>query len=201
VVKITRGFRGKGANRDAQLPPGQHITGDFPVMLAEAAPHIDPATWTFAIDGKVDRPKTWTWDEIRALPASSYTGDIHCVTSWSKRGVTFAGVSVDTLLDAVGVKPEASHVLAFSHTGYTTNVTISDVTNGRAWVVWDYGGEPLERAHGGPARLLIPHLYFWKSAKFIAGLHILDHDEHGFWEQRGYHDRADPWLEQRYQGD
>ncbi len=203
MSRFTRGFSGRGrANRDPRLPPGQYDTGNsWPVLTAEVTPRLDTATWTFRIEGLVDRPTTWTWDEIHALPPSSYSGDIHCVTTWSKLGVTFNGVSVDTLLDAAGVQPSATHVLAFSHTAYTTNLPLADVTNGKAWVVWDYEGRPLEAQHGGPARLLVPHLYFWKSAKFVAGLRVLDHDEPGFWEQNGYHDRGDPWLEQRYQGD
>ena len=143
----------------------------------------------------------WTWDEIHALPDDAYSGDIHCVTTWSKLGVNFAGVSVDTLLAAARPRPEATHVMAFSHTGYTTNLPLPDVTGGRAWVVWEYEGQPLPVEHGGPARLLVPHLYFWKSAKWVAGLTLMDHDEHGFWERNGYHDLGDPWREQRYQGD
>jgi DMSO/TMAO reductase YedYZ molybdopterin-dependent catalytic subunit len=115
--------------------------------------------------------------------------------------MTFAGVSVDRLLAAAGPLPTATHVLARSHTGYTTNLPLGDVTGGRAWVVWDAEGRPLQREHGGPARLLVPHLYFWKSAKWVSGLGLLDHDVQGFWERNGYHDRGDPWLEQRYQGD
>jgi DMSO/TMAO reductase YedYZ molybdopterin-dependent catalytic subunit len=201
--RFTRGFAGRGrTERDARLPPGQYDTGNnWPVLTAEVTPHLDLATWTFKIEGLVDRPTTWTWDEIHALPPSSYAGDIHCVTTWSKFDTHFTGVSVDTLLEAVGVQPSATHVLAFSHTAYTTNLPLEHVTNGQAWIVWEYEGKPLEPAHGGPARLLVPHLYFWKSAKFIAGLRVLDHDEHGFWEQNGYHDLGDPWLEQRYQGD
>jgi DMSO/TMAO reductase YedYZ molybdopterin-dependent catalytic subunit len=199
----TRGFLGRGrAARDPRLPPGQYDTGrQWPVLTAEATPKLDTASWTFTIEGLVDRTVTWTWDEIHALPPSSYTGDIHCVTTWSKLGMTFTGVSIDTLLEAARPKPAASHVLAFCHTGYTTNVPLADVTGGRAWVAWEVDGKPLPRQHGGPARLVVPHLYFWKSAKFVAGLRVLDHDEPGFWEQNGYHDRGDPWLEQRYQGD
>jgi DMSO/TMAO reductase YedYZ molybdopterin-dependent catalytic subunit len=198
----TRGFLGRARSHDERLPPGQYDVGaGWPVLTAEVTPRIDLAKWTFRVEGLVARPMTWTWDEIHALPSSTYSGDIHCVTTWSKLGVNFTGVSVDTLLDAVGVAPEATHVLAFSHTPYTTNLPLADVTGGKAWVVWDFDGRPLEPQHGGPARLLVPHLYFWKSAKFIAGLRILDHDEPGFWEQNGYHDRGDPWLEQRYQGD
>ncbi len=199
----TRGFLGRGrAGRDPRLPPGQYDTArQWPVLTAEATPKLDTAAWTFAIEGLVDRPMSWTWDEMHALPPSTYSGDIHCVTTWSKLGMTFTGVSIDTLLEAAGPKPAATHVLAFCHTGYTTNLPLADVTGGRAWVAWEVDGHPLPRQHGGPARLLVPHLYFWKSAKWIVGLRVLDHDERGFWEQNGYHDRGDPWLEQRYQGD
>jgi DMSO/TMAO reductase YedYZ molybdopterin-dependent catalytic subunit len=202
MAKFTRGFTGRSRERDQRLPPGQYDTGDdWPVLTAEVTPQLDLDTWTFSIEGYVDRIVTWTWDELQALPHSTYNGDIHCVTTWSKLGVSFTGVSVDTLLAAAGPKPNATHVLAVSHTGYTTNLPLADVTDGKAWVVWDFGGRPLQVDHGGPARLLVPHLYFWKSAKWIAGLQLLDHDEPGFWERNGYHDRGDPWLEQRYQGD
>ena len=201
-VKLTRGFSSRGKERDPRLPPGQYDTGKrWPVLTAEVTPKLDTATWTFTIEGLVEQVSTWTWDEIHALPPSTFHGDIHCVTTWSKFDTTFAGVSVDTLLEVARPLPTATHVLAFSHTGYTTNLPLADVTGGKAWVVWDFDGQPLERQHGGPARLLVPHLYFWKSAKFVAGLRVLDHDEPGFWERNGYHDRGDPWLEQRYQGD
>jgi DMSO/TMAO reductase YedYZ molybdopterin-dependent catalytic subunit len=203
MAKLTRGFLGRGREaRDPRLPPGQYDIGDgWPVLTAEVTPHLDAAGWTFTVEGLVDRPTTWTWDEIHALEPSSYSGDIHCVTTWSKLGVSFSGVSVDSLLDNAGVQLGASHVLAFSHTGYTTNLPLADVTSGKAWVVWEFEGKALPDAHGGPARLLVPHLYFWKSAKWVAGLRVLDHDEPGFWERNGYHDRGDPWLEQRYEGD
>ncbi len=199
----TRGFLGRAhKERDPRLPPGQYDTGkQWPVLTAEATPKLDTASWSFTVEGLVDRTVTWTWDEIHALPPSTYSGDIHCVTTWSKLGITFTGVSVDTLLAAAGPQPAATHVLAFSHSGYTTNLPLADVTGGKAWVAWEVDGQPLPRQHGGPARLVVPHLYFWKSAKFVAGLRVLDHDEPGFWEQNGYHDRGDPWLEQRYQGD
>jgi len=190
------------AGRDPRLPPGQYDIGPaWPVLTAEATPKLATASWTFAIEGLVRQPVTWTWDEIHALPAAIYEGDIHCVTTWSKFGVTFGGVSVDTLLAEAEPLPTASYVIAFSHTGYTTNLPLEDMTGGKAWVVWEYEGRPLPADHGGPARLLVPHLYFWKSAKWVAGLRLLDHDEPGFWEVNGYHDRGDPWLEQRYQGD
>jgi DMSO/TMAO reductase YedYZ molybdopterin-dependent catalytic subunit len=199
----TRGFFGRRhGERDPRLPPGQYDTGNsWPVLTAEVTPRLDTATWTFTVDGLVAKPTTWTWDEIHAMPESTYEGDIHCVTTWSKLGVSFSGVSVDTLFAIAHPLPSATHVLARSHTGYTTNLPLADVTGGKAWIVWEYEGEPLSPDHGGPARLLVPHLYFWKSAKFVSGIALLDHDEPGFWERNGYHDRGDPWLEQRYQGD
>jgi DMSO/TMAO reductase YedYZ molybdopterin-dependent catalytic subunit len=199
----TRGFLGRHRSAHAdRLPPGQYDVGkDWPVLTAEVTPIISVGAWNFTVDGLVEQPQTWTWDEIHALPPSTFAGDIHCVTTWSKFDVHFAGVSVDTLLEATKPLPSASFVLAHSHTGYTTNLPLDDVTGGKAWVVWDYEGQPLPVDHGGPARLLVPHLYFWKSAKWVSRLQLLDHDMQGFWERNGYHDRGDPWLEQRYQGD
>jgi DMSO/TMAO reductase YedYZ molybdopterin-dependent catalytic subunit len=203
MAKITRGFLGRArGERDPRLPPGQYDAGtDWPVLNAEVTPDISTASWTFTVHGLVEQPTTWTWDEIHALPESTYDGDIHCVTTWSKLAMTFTGVSVDALLAAARPQPSATHVMAEAHTGYTTNLPLADVTGGKAWVVWEVDGEPLPRDHGGPARLLVPHLYFWKSAKWVSGLRLMDHDERGFWEQNGYHDRGDPWLEQRYHGD
>jgi DMSO/TMAO reductase YedYZ molybdopterin-dependent catalytic subunit len=202
-MPFTRGFHGRSqAPRDPRLPPGQYDTGTtWPVLTAEATPHLSTDAWTFTVDGLVEEPTTFTWDEIHALPATTYEGDIHCVTTWSKLGVKFAGVSVDALLAAARPLKSATHVMARCHTGYTTNLPLTDVTDGRAWVAWEFDGQPLAVEHGGPARLLVPHLYFWKSAKWVSGLQLLDHNEPGFWEQNGYHDRGDPWLEQRYQGD
>jgi DMSO/TMAO reductase YedYZ molybdopterin-dependent catalytic subunit len=200
-MTFTRGFSGRRA-RDPRLPPGQYDVGqDWPVLTAEATPRLSTDNWTFTIDGLVEEKVSWSWAEIMALPPSEFMGDIHCVTTWSKLGVRFRGVSVDTLLAAARPQPTASYVLASSTTGYTTNLPLDDVTGGKAWVVWEYDGRPLAREHGGPARLLVPHLYFWKSAKWVSGLQLLDHDQPGFWEQNGYHDRGDPWKEQRYQGD
>jgi DMSO/TMAO reductase YedYZ molybdopterin-dependent catalytic subunit len=199
----TRGFTGRRRSQQAgRLPPGQYEVGSsWPVLTAEVTPRISTDTWSLTIDGLVERPVSWTWNELLALPQSTYNGDIHCVTTWSKLDVTFTGVSVDTLLEAARPLPEATHILARSQTGYTTNMPLADLSGGRAWIAWDYEGRPLPVDHGGPARLLVPHLYFWKSAKWVSGLRLLDHDEHGFWEQRGYHDYGDPWREQRYQGD
>ncbi len=201
--RFTRGFMGRGkAERDPRLPPGQYDTGkDWPVLTAEVTPRLSTDTWTFGIDGLVSNPTTWTWQEIHALAPSTYNGDIHCVTTWSKLAMTWTGVSIDTLLAIAQPLPAATHVMATSHSGYTTNLPLPDVTGGHAWVAWEVDGGPLPTQHGGPARLLVPHLYFWKSAKWVAKLTLLDHDEQGFWERNGYHDRGDPWLEQRYQGD
>jgi DMSO/TMAO reductase YedYZ molybdopterin-dependent catalytic subunit len=203
MAKFTRGFLGRSHEaRDPRLPPGQYDTGSqWPVLSAEATPRLDTSSWTFTVEGLVEQPTTWTWDEIHALAPSTYNGAIHCVTTWSKFDMSFSGVSVDTLLEAARPLPSASFVLAYSHTGYTTNLPLADVTGGRAWVAWEVDGGPLPTEHGGPARLLVPHLYFWKSAKWVARLRLLDHDEPGFWERNGYHDHGDPWREQRYQGD
>ena len=200
-MAFTRGFTGR-RQRDPRLPPGQYDAGaDWPVLSAESTPSIKTDNWTFTVDGLVERPVTWTWEQIHALPAARYEGAIHCVTAWSKFDMRFDGVSVDTLLEAARPMPGAAYVMARSHTGYTTNLPLEDVTGGKAWVVWGVNGGPLPDIHGGPARLLVPHLYFWKSAKWVSGLQLMDHDEPGFWERNGYHDHGDPWLEQRYQGD
>ena len=203
MAGFTRGFTGRRRDdHGGRMPPGQYDTGaSWPVLSAEITPRLSTDDWTFTVDGLVEQPTTWTWDELQALPHSTYAGDIHCVTTWSKFDMTFTGVSVDALLAAAGPQADATHVLARSHTGYTTNLPLADVIDGKAWVVWDADGEPLAAEHGGPARLLVPHLYFWKSAKWVSGIEVLDHDVRGFWEQNGYHDRGDPWLEQRYHGD
>jgi DMSO/TMAO reductase YedYZ molybdopterin-dependent catalytic subunit len=198
----TRGFIGRARSGDPRLPPGQYdARDDWPVLTAEVTPNLRPEQWTMTVDGLVESPTTWSWDEAHALPQSEFHGDIHCVTTWSKLGVTFGGVSVDELLSVAAPRPEATYVLATSTTGYTTNLPLADITGGKAWVVWTFGGQPLTPAHGGPVRLLVPHLYFWKSAKWVNRLTLLDHDQRGFWEVNGYHDRGDPWLEQRYTGD
>jgi DMSO/TMAO reductase YedYZ molybdopterin-dependent catalytic subunit len=200
-MKLTRGFLGR-SSKDPRLPPGQYDVGaGWPILTAEPTPKLDLSTWMFSVGGLVSTPMTWTWDEMHALPSSDYAGDIHCVTMWSKLGVHFSGVSVDTLLGLSHPLENASYVVVESHTGYTTNLPLADVMGGKAWVVWEYDGKPLETDHGGPARFLVPHLYFWKSAKWVSGLQLLDHDEPGFWEQNGYNNHGDPWREERYQGD
>jgi DMSO/TMAO reductase YedYZ molybdopterin-dependent catalytic subunit len=197
-----RPFVGRRRGQRAGLPPGQYDTGDqWPVLTAEVTPRIDPARWTMTVDGLVEQPTTWSWDELHRLPSSEYAGAIHCVTTWSKFDTRFGGVSVDTLLDLARPEPTASHVLATSTTGYTANMPLDHVRGGQAWIAWSYDGKPLPTEHGGPVRLLVPHLYFWKSAKWVTRLTLLDHDQPGFWERNGYHNLGDPWREQRYWGD
>jgi DMSO/TMAO reductase YedYZ molybdopterin-dependent catalytic subunit len=179
-----------------RVPPGQYIESGFPVLTAGPTPDIKLDEWGLRIDGMVAHEREWTSAEFQALPFETVPCDIHCVTKWSKLGTNFGGVSVDTLLE--GVEPAGEFATAYSYGGYTTNLALDDLTGGKAWVVIEHEGEPLPRQHGGPARLLVPHLYFWKSAKWIAGLRIMDHDEPGFWESNGYHNRGDPWKEQRY---
>jgi DMSO/TMAO reductase YedYZ molybdopterin-dependent catalytic subunit len=197
---ISRGFRRRREASDpSRLPPGQYEERDFPVLSAGPTPRTPLDEWSFLIGGSVDEPVSWTWEELLAQPAEMPTVDIHCVTKWSKFDTTWKGVSVDTLLAAV--KTDAKYVSAWCDGGYTTNLPVEAVTGGRAWIAYEFAGQPLEPAHGGPARLLVPHLYFWKSAKWVRGLELLDHDEPGFWEVRGYHNHGDPWKEQRYWGD
>lgn len=203
MTEPTRGFVGRPRpTRSDRLPPGQYDAGSqWPVLTAEVTPNLDPERWTMTVDGLVARTRTWSWAELHAMPGSEYRGDIHCVTTWSKFDTRFGGVSLDLLLDGAGPLPTASHVLARSTTGYTTNLPLAELRGGQAWLVWSFNGKPLPREHGGPVRLLVPQLYFWKSAKWITQLTLLDHDEQGFWERNGYHDLGDPWREQRYQGD
>ena len=198
---VSRGFRGR-PRRDvdtSRVPPGQYVVDDFPVLSAGPTPHTDTGDWSFRVDGETDEPAAWTWEEFMALPQETFTADIHCVTKWTKLDTTWTGVSVDTLLD--GVVTEAEHVVAWCDGDYTTNLPLEDVTGGRAWLVHSFDGEPLAREHGGPARLVVPHLYFWKSAKWVRGLTLTVDDRPGFWEEVGYHNYGDPWREQRYWSD
>jgi DMSO/TMAO reductase YedYZ molybdopterin-dependent catalytic subunit len=198
---VSRGFRGRPRQEvaPARVPPGQYVVGDFPVLSAGPTPHIALEDWSLTIDGAVDTVRTWSWEEFLEVPSETITVDVHCVTKWSKLDTTWTGVSVDTLLD--GVATEAEHVTAWSDGGYTANLPLEDVTGGRAWVAHSFAGEPLEPEHGGPARLLVPQLYFWKSAKWLRGLALTIEDEPGFWEAAGYHNYGDPWREQRYWND
>jgi DMSO/TMAO reductase YedYZ molybdopterin-dependent catalytic subunit len=198
---ISRGFRRRqpALPEGVELPPGQHLVDDFPVLSAGPTPRVALEHWDLAVDGAVGAPQSWSWDEFRSLPSETVTCDIHCVTSWSKLGTVWQGVSVDTLL--AGAEPTGGFVSVECDGGYTTNLPLDDVTAGEAWVAFAYDGAPLEREHGGPARLLVPHLYLWKSAKWVRRIVVTEHDELGFWETLGYHRRGDPWREQRYRGD
>jgi DMSO/TMAO reductase YedYZ molybdopterin-dependent catalytic subunit len=201
---VTRGFFGRRRippELADRVPPGQYVETGFPVLTAGPTPRVAEEEYALTIDGLVGVSRTWTLPELRALPRSTFDGDIHCVTTWSKLGTSFGGVSVDTLLELVEPRPEATHVVVSSYGGYTTNLPLEDVTDGKAWVVWEWEGRPLPREHGGPVRFLVPARYFWKSAKWVTGLRLLDHDEPGFWELNGYHNRGDPWKEERYWGD
>jgi DMSO/TMAO reductase YedYZ molybdopterin-dependent catalytic subunit len=199
---VTRGFRRRTqpAADPGRVPPGQYVTTDFPVLSAGPTPRTALDRWTFTVDGG-GVSREWTWAEFGTLPRETITTDIHCVTRWSKLGTSWEGVSLDTLLGEAGAAGRGSFALAHSDGGYTTNVPLADLTGGRAWIALGYGGQPLAPEHGGPARLLVPHLYFWKSAKWVRRLQLLDHDVPGFWESYGYNNYGDPWREQRYSGD
>ncbi|MBO0834412.1 MAG: sulfite oxidase-like oxidoreductase [Actinobacteria bacterium] len=202
MSSISRGFhgrRGTSSGAAGRVPPGQYETDSFPVLSAGPTPRTRLSEWTFSVRQGGNDLLSWSWEEMQALPAETISVDIHCVTRWSKLDTQWRGVSMDTLLGQV--EHDAGYVLAFCDGGYTTNLPIADVTDGRAWVVYEYDGLPLDPEHGGPARLLVPHLYFWKSAKWVRGVELLDHDEPGFWETYGYHMYGDPWREQRYSGD
>ena len=198
---VSRGFRGRRQPEKAtgRVPPGQYGESGFPVLSAGPTPRTPLDRWDFSVDGRVERPRRWTWNEFRALSREPVTKDIHCVTKWTKLDTHWEGVSVDTLLTGVGVR--GSYLIAFCDGGYTTNLPLDDVRDGKAWIVDTYEGQPLAPEHGGPVRLLVPHLYFWKSAKWVRGRRIIEKDEPGFWESLGYHNRGDPWKEQRYSGD
>jgi DMSO/TMAO reductase YedYZ molybdopterin-dependent catalytic subunit len=198
---VSRGFRGRRAKEreDARLPPGQYLSEDFPVLSAGPTPSTPLEEWSFTIESETAELARWSWESFRGLPSDEVRIDIHCVTKWSKLDTTWEGISIDTLLD--GIDHTATHAMAFSDGDYTTNVPLEDLLDGKAWVAFAYDGSPLEPEHGGPARLLVPHLYFWKSAKWVRGLRLMDHDEPGFWESYGYHIYGDPWREQRYAGD
>lgn len=198
---VSRGFKGRRSQESTsgRVPPGQYLTEDFPVLSAGPTPQTPLSEWTFTIEGEVDTPKSWTWAEFQALPRETVTKDIHCVTKWSKLDTVWQGVSLDALLAEVDFGVD--YLTAYCDGGYTTNLPIEDVTDGKAWVVYNFDAQPLAPEHGGPARLLVPHLYFWKSAKWVRGLELTRGDEPGFWESLGYHDYGDPWREQRYQGD
>ncbi|GIH17917.1 sulfite oxidase-like oxidoreductase [Rugosimonospora africana] len=195
---VTRGFTGRG-RRDVNLPPGQYLTEDFPVLSAGPTPRPNLDKWQFTVTSETGQRFGWTWPELRALPSETVTVDLHCVTRWSKLGTHWEGVSVDTLLADVDTAADFAMVHAYG--GYTTNLPLADLLDGQAWVAYRYDGEELDPEHGGPARLLVPHLYLWKSAKWVRGIELMHEDSPGFWESAGYHNYGDPWREQRYSGD
>jgi DMSO/TMAO reductase YedYZ molybdopterin-dependent catalytic subunit len=196
---FTRGFHGRRRDDDGRLPPGQYLTDDFPVLSAGPTPQVPLDRWAFTVRTESGDRHAWSWPELTALPTETVTVDLHCVTRWSKLDTEWRGVSLDTLLE--DVETAADFALVHSYGGYTTNLPLEDLLDGQAWVAFEYDGDALAAEHGGPARLLVPHLYLWKSAKWVRGIDLLLQDEPGFWEQLGYHDYGDPWREQRYQGD
>lgn len=195
----THRFFGKRHDANPDLPPGQHLTTDFPVLSATPTPHVSLDSWQFLLLTETGQTKAWSWPQFKALPSETITTNIHCVTRWTKLGTVWEGVSIDTLL--AGVETKAGFSMAHSYGGYTTNVPLEDLRRGKAWIAYSYDGKDLEPEHGGPARLLVPHLYFWKSAKWVRGLTLMLEDQPGFWEQNGYNIHGDPWREQRYTGD
>lgn len=192
---VSRGFGGR-REQDPSVPPGQFVTEDFPVLSTGPTPNVDEESWKLEIHTETGQTSRWSWQELLALPSEEVTTDIHCVTSWSKLGTTWRGVSLDVLFEEVDTAYD--FVMAHSFGGYTTNLPLEDLLDGQAWVAYEFEGEPLDPFHGGPARLLVPHLYFWKSAKWLRGLVMQEDDEPGFWEVNGYHPYGDPWREQRY---
>jgi DMSO/TMAO reductase YedYZ molybdopterin-dependent catalytic subunit len=196
---VSPGFHGRPRGQDRRLPPGQYLTQDFPVLSAGPTPRIPTEQWEFVIQTETGRDYRWTWTELMAMPSQTPKVDIHCVTKWSKLDTTWRGVSLDTMLE--GVETSADYAVAVSYGGYTTNLPLEDLLDGQSWIVYEFDDRPLIPEHGGPARLLVPHLYFWKSAKWLRGIRLTPVDEPGFWETAGYHDYGDPWREQRYRGD
>lgn len=199
---VTRGFSGRRPTAaDARIPPGQHLEHGFPVLSAGPTPRVRTEDWSFTLKHGPRPIKKWNWAEFNALPVTKTTRDIHCVTSWTKFDTPWYGVLVDDILADAGVEPPTAFTLAHSFDGYSTNVPTKDLVVGKAMVALLYEGKPIPADHGGPARLLVPHLYFWKSAKWVNGLQFTERDEPGFWELRGYHIYGDPWREQRYTND
>ncbi|OBG33117.1 molybdopterin-binding protein [Mycobacterium alsense] len=196
---VQKGFHGRRTESTRELPPGQHLTADFPVLQAGPTPRIELDDWRFTIRDARGAEHRWTWAQLKALPSERVTVDIHCVTSWSKLGTRWEGVCLQTLFESTDT--DAEFALVGSYGGYTTNLPLRDLLHGKAWIVYAYEGEPLRAVHGGPARLLVPHLYFWKSAKWVKSIELRGSDVPGFWEGLGYHSYGDPWREQRYAGD
>jgi DMSO/TMAO reductase YedYZ molybdopterin-dependent catalytic subunit len=185
----------------ARLPPGQYFTDRFPVLHVGDVPTYGPGEWNMSVTGLVERPLSLELDELKSLPSVTVTRDIHCVTKWSKFDTTWTGVRVSDLFERAGVLPSATHVLAHAEFGYTANLPLADLMADDSLVVYAYEGDEIEPIHGGPVRLLVPHLYFWKSPKWLRGLELRPDDTPGFWERNGYHMYGDPFRQQRYWGD
>ena len=190
----------KGIN-DARLPPGQYLTERFPVLHVGDVPTYAPGDWDLKIFGLVDKPFTVNLDELKSMPAVTLLTDIHCVTKWSKFDTTWKGVRVRDLFERAGMQKDAGYIMGHAEHGYTANLPLADVLLDESLVVYEYEGEEIEPIHGGPVRLLVPHLYFWKSPKWLRGLELRATDAPGFWEQNGYNMYGDPFLEQRFWGD
>jgi len=199
MALVSPGFAGRRDTTDGKLPPGQYLTAGFPVLSAGPTPQVSLEKWELTIEEGNDVLRRWDWKSFRSLPAESFTTDLHCVTRWSKLGTTWEGVSLDMLF--AGVKTDAAYVLVYSYGDYTTNLPLQDLLNRQAWIAFRFSGADLEAEHGGPARLLVPHLYLWKSAKWVRRIKLMHKDTPGFWEALGYHNYGDPWREQRYWGD
>jgi DMSO/TMAO reductase YedYZ molybdopterin-dependent catalytic subunit len=183
---------------EARLPPGQHLVNNWPVLDLGVQPNIGRESWRLDIDGEVEHPISWRWADYASQPQTTKVSDIHCVTSWSRYDNEWEGVSTHDVLEAAGVKDTAHHVILHSNDGYTTNLTLADFASEDALLVHSWQGKPLTAEHGGPVRLILPHLYLWKSAKWLRRIQFVREDHPGFWEVRGYHNRGDPWLEERY---
>ena len=189
---------GKSAPRGERLPPGQHIVRDWPVLDLGIAPKIETEHWQLTVDGLVAQRLVWSWSDLMAQPVFRDTSDIHCVTAWTRFDNSWEGVGARHILELAQPAPEARFVVFHSYDDYTTNLPLADFDDDDVLLAHSWEGKPLPREHGGPVRAIVPKLYFWKSAKWIRRIEFLAEDRAGFWEERGYHDRGDPWTEQRY---
>jgi len=185
-------------SRVERIPPGQVVVTDFPVLHAGSGPRIDRASWRLTVSGLVSPGLTLTWDGLLALPATEQVCDIHCVTGWTKLDTRWKGVRVSRLFEGLDISPEARHAVALANGGWTTNLPLEELLSDDVLAAYEYDGRPLSAEHGGPVRLLVPRLYFWKSAKWLEGIQLTSDRRLGYWEVRGYHPLGDPWLEQRY---